>query len=478
MDKLYAIKIRQSDGTYGAAIPVSVLAENVDWNSTLSLVDILGQVDTSESIQDQINSLKNTKATQASVNALDQKVDNAVEYITHNSEIADAREGVDGTEYSTLKERLDTEYDILQSQNASSLVMVNEDPEDTTKVNITTSENEIELALQSDVDELIDKVSSLRSQVLDRKFVLIGDSYGMRNTPNWVSLFQQVFGNNVIHADARSSHGFATGTLTFLAILTDAVSNLTEDERNSVTDIVVVGGWNDARWLKQGGSNTVLQNAIKTFCQYAAQNFPNAIVTVEYCGWQLATGIQDNVLRTHLMTARTIYDGTWEPNLRHGSSMFKVMINPFVYDSSGFHPNDSTGAYNLFYALLSDLTGSGQFYYLSMSIPTSSITMGSGISGSVSVRRFTQIDGFVRLDLTFQNISGLSNGKTLCTFDLSALPFSLWTSLGFFGHVLNGDPLYCILNTDGSLKVYGNSASFTSGMSFIIRETFPMIINE
>ena len=85
MDKLYAIKIRQSDGTYGAAIPVSVLAENVDWNSTLSLVDILGQVDTSASIQDQINSLKNTRATQASVNALDQKVDNAVEYMMHNS---------------------------------------------------------------------------------------------------------------------------------------------------------------------------------------------------------------------------------------------------------------------------------------------------------------------------------------------------------------------------------------------------------
>ena len=115
MDKLYAIKIRQSDGTYGAAIPVSVLAENVDWNSTLSLVDILGQVDTSESIQDQINNLKNTRATQASVNALDQKVDNAVEYITHNSEIADAREGADGTEYSTLKERLDNEYENLKN---------------------------------------------------------------------------------------------------------------------------------------------------------------------------------------------------------------------------------------------------------------------------------------------------------------------------------------------------------------------------
>ena len=153
MDKLYAIKIRQSDGTYGAAIPVSVLAENVDWNSTLSLVDILGQVDTSESIQDQINNLKNTRATQASVNALDQKVDNAVEYITHNSEIADAREGADGTEYSTLKERLDSEYNDLQSKNASSLVMVNEEPEDTTKVVIETGEEDgIELADQKDLD--------------------------------------------------------------------------------------------------------------------------------------------------------------------------------------------------------------------------------------------------------------------------------------------------------------------------------------
>ena len=114
MDRLYAIKIRQSDGTYGAAIPVSVLAENVDWSSTLSLVDILGQVDTSESIQDQINNLKNTRATQASVNALDQKVDNAVEYITHNSEIAEARVGADDTSYSSLKERLDGAYDKLE----------------------------------------------------------------------------------------------------------------------------------------------------------------------------------------------------------------------------------------------------------------------------------------------------------------------------------------------------------------------------
>lgn len=114
MDRLYAIKIRQSDGTYGAAIPINVLAENVDWNDSLTLVDILGQVDTSETIQDQINNLKNSKANQTTVNALDQKVDNAVEFITHNSEVAEARVGVDDTSYSSLKERLDGEYDKLE----------------------------------------------------------------------------------------------------------------------------------------------------------------------------------------------------------------------------------------------------------------------------------------------------------------------------------------------------------------------------
>ena len=69
MDKLTAIKIKYDDGTYSDEIPVSVLSENVDWNSTLSLVDILGQVDTSESIQDQINNLKNTRATNNAISS-------------------------------------------------------------------------------------------------------------------------------------------------------------------------------------------------------------------------------------------------------------------------------------------------------------------------------------------------------------------------------------------------------------------------
>lgn len=65
MDKLTTIKIKYEDETYSDEIPVSVLAENVEWDSTHTLVDILGSVDvdTTGSIQDQISRLFNEKVS-------------------------------------------------------------------------------------------------------------------------------------------------------------------------------------------------------------------------------------------------------------------------------------------------------------------------------------------------------------------------------------------------------------------------------
>lgn len=57
MDKLTAIKIKYQDGTYSDQVPISALAQNIDWDENHSLVDILGKVDLSKgNIQRQINS--------------------------------------------------------------------------------------------------------------------------------------------------------------------------------------------------------------------------------------------------------------------------------------------------------------------------------------------------------------------------------------------------------------------------------------
>lgn len=71
MDKLTAIKIKYDDNTYSDEIPISVLAENVEWDSTHTLVDILGSidVDATGTIQDQINHLFNEKVSPSELNS-------------------------------------------------------------------------------------------------------------------------------------------------------------------------------------------------------------------------------------------------------------------------------------------------------------------------------------------------------------------------------------------------------------------------
>lgn len=61
MDKLTAIKIKYDDGTYSDEIPVGVLSKNVEWDSTHTLVDVLGSidVDVTGAIQAQIDKLSN-----------------------------------------------------------------------------------------------------------------------------------------------------------------------------------------------------------------------------------------------------------------------------------------------------------------------------------------------------------------------------------------------------------------------------------
>ena len=70
MDKLTAIKIKYDDGTYSDEIPIRALAENVEWDDTHTLMDVLGSVDVdiTGTIQDQISQLFNEKINYTQLN--------------------------------------------------------------------------------------------------------------------------------------------------------------------------------------------------------------------------------------------------------------------------------------------------------------------------------------------------------------------------------------------------------------------------
>lgn len=67
MNKLVAIRIKYDDQTYSEQIPVSVLAENVQWDESSTLIDILGNINLTHkgNIQDQIDELNNRISQEA-----------------------------------------------------------------------------------------------------------------------------------------------------------------------------------------------------------------------------------------------------------------------------------------------------------------------------------------------------------------------------------------------------------------------------
>lgn len=72
MDKLTGIKIKYENGTYSDEIPVGAFAVNVGWDSTHTLVDIIGDIDiaTDGSLQDQIDALLANTYTKTQVDAM------------------------------------------------------------------------------------------------------------------------------------------------------------------------------------------------------------------------------------------------------------------------------------------------------------------------------------------------------------------------------------------------------------------------
>ena len=116
-----------------------------------------------------------------------------------------------------------------------------------------------------------------------KRIILQGDSYAVENADgSWAADVYTMFNPapNQIYKLATGGAGFigATGGKNFLEALQDFTPNVYDP--NSITDIYILGGYNDIAWTQ-----AEIAAAVTAYLDYCAATFPTAIVHIGCVGW-------------------------------------------------------------------------------------------------------------------------------------------------------------------------------------------------
>ena len=137
--------------------------------------------------------------------------------------------------------------------------------------------------VKSEYDGILD-ITNQTKMLVDRTFIFISDSYGeIRENTSWIleTVSRLNLEQNKYYQAYKGGYGFAPAysggeNATFLNLLKD----LTVSDPNAITDIVVGGGFNDAKQTTEK-----LMSAIQEFCAYAKQTYPNSKIWIAGIGW-------------------------------------------------------------------------------------------------------------------------------------------------------------------------------------------------
>ena len=195
-------------------------------------------------------------------------------------------------------------------------------------------------AYRAEVEDLSDDVSKLNNKVSGKKYIFIGDSFNTTDTPPggvpiypWSTELVTCLGLTSDDYKNRGigGAGFVHG-VTFQTQLETLAAQITDKE--NYTNIIVLGGINDV-----GQSYSDVTNAIVAFYNYAAETFPNAMITIGVLNWD-----KRGSAKRGLANMMVWYnDLTYLPRLRVITNLYTFYHNYYYYQPDG-HParNGST----------------------------------------------------------------------------------------------------------------------------------------
>lgn len=197
-------------------------------------------------------------------------------------------------------------------------------------------------AAEDNISDNTDRISDLEgrigSLIQNKKYVIIGDSYGQGYTPDgnvdgWCVLFRNQLGlnaNNCIIITAGGTSFAHTGYK-----WSDLVNEQVEDA--AVTDVIVMGGYNDNPYTEEE-----VRAGMEAFKQACDVKYPNADVYVGFIG-----GSNNNtVVGYNLYRCASWYQkyAGWY-GMKHLAGMKNALFDAYaMFSSDGYHPNATGNA--------------------------------------------------------------------------------------------------------------------------------------
>lgn len=274
----------------------------------------------------------------------------------------------------------------------------------------------------SNAENDIDKLEVL----VGRRFLLIGDSYAMgigaSTSDGWAYQFKAKLGlsDDECVLSIEGSTGFIGNVATrFIDLLNDAYTNM--DDPETITDIIVCGGYNDFGKANVG-------TAVDDFCTRAHEIFPRAIVSIGMCGYSSKASAEKR--HELIQTIQDYYVGMDErsrilPNLEYCLRKSKSFMGP-----DNIHPS-ALGYLALSKAIISAvLYGDGYEYY-----NENAFTVGFTDISSVSISNVKE-----RIHRDFVELI-MPQNASLITIPAAKPTYNTWYKIGTFSgnNILHGN---------------------------------------
>lgn len=249
-----------------------------------------------------------------------------------------------------------------------------------------------------------------RNSFANRKIILIGDSYAEGYTPDgnvtsWQTFFKNLTSLSNTITKYQGGAGFVniSADKNFQTLLEEVTSD------TEVTDIIVLGGYNDTSY-----NSTQIKNAMKSFQLKANEKFPNANLYVGMVGWSKNSNMLYNLNRTisRYKISASACNMAYLNNIEY--SLHEYFLS---FASDGIHANEHGQYMIALYLIQAFLNGSAdvQFEYTNVNLtPNSNITLENVNSiGTMLINNIVELscqeNPIIRINSDKPSASGGSN---------------------------------------------------------------------